>query len=679
MPYLQFNDFADKGFTLVSFSGREAISELFYYELVLESNIDDEIKATDIIGQDVSFCVNYSEIDKDNESRYIHGIVNSLKIQDTDAYSGVHRYVVELVPSLWFLNKKSNFRIFENKKTSEIIKSVLSESRINTTMPAGKIKREHCIQYLETDYEFVTRLMADEGFLFYFEHSSSEHKLIVKDSNQYLNCGTLDVSSLVTSWSQVFNHISNKWEAGDYSYSDTADSLAENKKSTIKGLDNLKHTQVVTAANVAGEGDKTALKRQAVIMTGREDARHQVIEVSSFYHHICAGSSFKVSGNEGLSKDIAGEFVVIEASHQSSSDGLYSNSFKCIPASMTYCGEKPSPRPIVNGPMTAKVVESGGDDLGRVKVKFLYEGADSEKTKSCWIRVAQVIGGNKYGAMFTPRIDEEVVVTFINGNPDRPLITGTLYNGSNNPPKDYIGEKGKPTRNGFLTSFDGKKFNELYFEDKPGEELFYVRTDNNYERLVEANDTLTITKGERKIVIKEGDENETLEKGNKTTTLTKGDQTITLTDGNQKIELKSGDREVKVSSGEIKEDASKNIDLKAGESLKVDASSNVELKAGSNVELKATSNVDLDASSNITLSANSKIELKVGGNSMKMDNMGITLTVGGNSVKIEQSGITVKGIMVTVEGSAKADLKSPLTTVSGDGMLTVKGGVVMIN
>ena len=668
MPYIHFDHIGEeppKGLNLVSMSGREAISELFHYELVLESDKNTEIKATDIIGQEISLRVDYFDLEPVSNPRFVHGVVNSFKILDADASSGIRRYIVELVPDLWFLTKKSNFQVYENQKSSDIVKKVLSEHSITTSLPSGKIQREHCIQHLETDYEFVTRLMADEGFIFYFEHSKDEHKLTIKDSNQYLSGGTLDVLSDVKTWNPEFTFVSSKWDAGDYSYSEKAETLAENKKSSIKGLDNTKHTQVVTAAEVAGEGDATALKRQAEILTGQEDASYEVIDVTSDYPGICAGASFKVDDDDYLPSGSASEFVVIEAVHHLDAGSRYVNNFRCIPSSFTYWTKERDPRPIVNGPMTAKVVESGGDDLGRIKVKFLYEGADSENRNSCWIRVAQVIGGTSFGAMFTPRIDEEVVVTFINGNPDRPLITGTLYNKTNMPHKDYIGETGKPTRNGFLTSFDGKKFNELYFEDKPGDELFYVRTDNNYERLVEANDTLTITKGERKILIKEGSESETLSKGNKSTTLTEGNQETTLTkgnktttlkDGNQTVTLNKGDREVTCDDGDIKvESSAKNIQMTAGK------------------------NIEGDASSNIELTANSKIQLKVGGSTMTMEASGITLKVGGNSIKIEQSGITVKGIQVKVEGSAQAEVKSPMTTVKGDGMLTVKGGVVMIN
>ncbi|MCW9013760.1 MAG: type VI secretion system tip protein TssI/VgrG [Gammaproteobacteria bacterium] len=670
MPYIFFDHIGEdppRGFNLVSMSGHEAISELFHFELVLETDKDADIDPKDLIGKDIGLRVDYFDPEdtlSDEETRFIHGIVNSFTISIASTGKGIRHYVAEIVPAMWFLTKRSNFQVFENQKTSDIIKSILSDYSINATIPAGKLTREHCIQYLETDYEFVTRLMADEGFVFYFEHSKDEHKLLVKDSGQYMNAGTVDKSmDVMKSWSSVSRFVSSKFEAGDYSYSAAAESLAEEKKSEIKGLDNAMHTQVKLAADVAGEGEKAILKKQAEMFSGREDASHEVIDASSYFHGICAGASFKLEGKDYLPKNSATEFVVIDASHRIASASRYENSFKCIPSSLPYWGKKPAPQPIVNGPMTAKVVESGGDEFGRVKVLFLYEGSKSEDTNSCWIRVAQVIGGTGYGAMFTPRIDEEVVVSFINGNPDRPIITGTLYNKSNKPHDDYIGETGKPTRNGFLTSFDGEKFNELYFEDKPGEELFYVRTDNNYERLVEANDTLTINKGERKITINEGDENETLKKGNKTTTLEQGSQKITLKDGDQETRLDSGDIKV--------ESTTKNIKMTAGKNLEVDAVENVVLKASSNIEQ--------DATSEIKITANSKIELSVGGNSMTMDMSGITLTVGGNSVEISQSGVTVKGIMVSVEGSAQAEVKAPMATVSGDGMLTIKGGVVMIN
>ncbi len=661
MPYIHFDHYGEEppnGVSLLSMSGREAISELFHYELILEVDKDTDIQAVDIIGQDISLRTDYFDLYEnrnDDKNRFIHGIVNCFKILDSDSKSGSRRYVAELVPSFWFLTKKSKFQVFENKKSSDIIKDLLNESRISDAVPAGKITREHCIQYLETDYEFVTRLMQDEGFIFYFEHSKDAHKLVVKDTNQYLDIGTVDVLENVDSWRPVFQFVSGKWNVGDYSHSTSAASLDKDKKSEIRGIDNATHVHVTTGVDVAGEGDNAVITRQAEILAGKEDASYEVIDVSSNHYKICAGASFGVEGAEYLPSGSASEFVVIEASFHLDKDGRFSNNFKCIPATLTYWSKSRRPRPVMNGPMTAKVINSGGDELGRVKVQFLYEGPDSEDVNSCWMRVSQVIGGSGYGAMFTPRIGEEVVVTFINGNPDRPLITGTLYNASNKPSGDYIGETDKPTKNGFLTTFDGEKFNELYFEDKPGEELFYVRTDNDYERLVEANDTLTITKGERTILIKEGSETETLNKGDKITL---------LKEGNQNITLNKGDQEITVDDGDIKVESS---------------AKNIQMKAGKNLEIETDKDISLDAASNISLEGGSEIKLKVGGSSMVMDSSGITLKVGGNSIKIEQSGITVKGVMVTVEGSAKAELKSPMTTVSGDGMMTVKGGVVMIN
>lgn len=657
MPYMQFKgkDFLQKGLYLVSMSGSEGISELFHYKLILESDTDVEIKPTDIIGQDISLKLDTFDLglESGDENRVIHGVVNCFQVLSTGLNTCT--YQLDLVPSLWFLTKQSHFQIFENKKSTDIVNSILSDNGIQATMPAGKIQREHCIQYMESDYDFITRLLADEGFIFYFEHSDSEHKLIVKDSNQYMNAGTLDYLVHVQSWNSVYRYITDKWEAGDYSYSESASSLSKNKKTAISGLSNninSKPSQVVTAAKVAGEGDAAMLQRQADILAGREDAEHQVFEVTSSFFGIYAGASFSIDSTDYLPEGAGKDYAVIETQHQLDANG-YSNNFKCIPSDIPYFAKKSTARQIINAPMTALVVESGTDPLklGRIKVKFLYEGSGSEEVNSCWIRVAQLFAGKEYGAMFTPRIDEEVVVSFINGNPDRPLITGSVYNATNKSPEEYVSESKDPTRHGFLT-----KSHELYFEDEPDKQLFFVRSNKDYERKVEANDTLSINKGERKITITEGDENSTLKKGNKTTTLDEGDKLVTLKKGSNKISLDDGDRDVTVKKGEIKVEASaKSITMKAGK------------------------DVDADAKSNIVLKAGSKIELKVGGNSMVMDMSGITLKVGGNSIKIEQAGITIKGIKVEVKGDAMAELKSPLTTVSGDGMLTVKGGVVMIN
>jgi type VI secretion system secreted protein VgrG len=285
-----------------------------------------------------------------------------------------------------------------------------------------------------------------------------------------------------------------------------------------------------------------------------------------------------------------------------------------------------TPKPVVRGPQTAIVVGPAGEEIytdqyGRVKVKFHWDRAENkDETSSCWIRVSQPWAGKGWGAITIPRIGQEVIVDFLEGNPDQPIITGRVYNADQTVPyalPDNATQTGIKSRS---TKAGGQdNFNEIRMEDKKGQEEIYIHAEKDMNVVVENNATLKIGFDKK-------------DKGNQTIDIY-NDRTTTLEQGNDKLQLKQGNREVVLDMG------NHTLSIKQG-----------------NQETK----VDLGKS---TLEAMQSIELKVGQ----------------NSIKIDQSGITIKGMMIKIEGTAMAEVKSPMTTIKGDGMLTAKGGIVMIN
>ena len=282
------------------------------------------------------------------------------------------------------------------------------------------------------------------------------------------------------------------------------------------------------------------------------------------------------------------------------------------------------------------------DKYGRVRVKFNWAAANAsdEASVSCWVRVAQSMAGKKWGTLFIPRIGQEVVISFLGGDPDHPLIIGAVYNGDAMPPYALPGAW---TQSGIKTqSQEGgaNDFNELRFDDKKDAEEIYIQAQKHFRR-----------------VVKKGDDELTIEKGKRTKTLKEGDETVLLQKGNLSVEASKGHISHKMGNGKFQ----------------VDAKQGVELKGGSN-EAKITP---------------SAIEMKVGGNSIKMDKGGIVLKVGGTSIKIDKMNITIKsdmsvkikaGMDAKIEAGMQAEVNGQATTkVSSSGPLTIKGAIVNIN
>ena len=484
--------------------------------------------------------------------------------------------------------------------------------------------------------------MEDEGIFYYFEHTSSSHTMVLADSKSaYKKCPESEVVFLaghlmenqLSSWSNQYSYTTSKHSLNDYNFEAPSNKLdaASDSVISLPGKDKENERYMYPGNYLEKKLGETRVK----VRMESEEAGFHVINSGGTYRSFFASGTFTVKEHEYKSEEKK-SYVITAISHQASDDSYgaggggssYQNQFSCIPSDVVFRPGLRHQKPAVYGPQTAVVVGPKGEEIytdkyGRVKIQFHWDVVNKHDEKSsCWVRVAQTMVGKKWGAIFIPRIGQEVVVSFIDGDLDRPLITGCVYNAEFMPPYDLPANK---TQSGFKTrsskSGDTKNFNELRFEDKKGGEEIYFHAEKDFNRHVENDDGLIIYKNRSK-TIKEGNETILLEKGNHSTTLKQG---------NHSTELKKGDMSTKVVDGKITIEASKEIQLKVG---------------GSTITIKPTS-----------------IELKNGS----------------NSVKIDPSGVVTKGTTVKIAAQAMAEMKSPMTTVKGDGMLTLKGGVTMIN
>ncbi|MBB3808158.1 type VI secretion system Vgr family protein [Pseudochelatococcus contaminans] len=641
-------------------SGSEALSELFEMKISMISS-NAGITADSLLGKPVTLKISRP----DAAPRAFNGIVAAFSAGGR-AVSGHRRYQIVLRPKLWLLTLTADCRVFQNQSVVQIAETLLSEGTVSDFKKKGltgtHVAREYCVQYNETDYDFLRRILAEEGIYFYFQHGDGAHTLVLSDSAAgYGDCGEDSVyyapplsgeTISIESWNPGYRFVSGKAALTDYNFEQPASDLTS---STGTALSNgaFKTWEVFDyPGDYLQKGDgagASRLRMEAV------EAGYAVVNGAGAYRLFQPGGKFTLDKHEVTSEQ-GKSYVLASVNHEAednthlgnaAGEPRYSNSFTALPAETLFRPQRQGARPLIPGPQTAIVVGPSGEEIycdkyGRIRVQFRWDrlGKGDEKS-SCWVRVSQMLAGPGWGSQFTPRVGMEVIVVFLEGDPDRPLVIGCAYNGTNAPPYSLPDNK---TQSGFKTrsSKEGSAttFNELRFEDKKDSELFYIRAQKDYTREVENDDTLQV-KHDQKITIK-NDRMLTVEEGNDSTTISKGNHALTVSEGNDSAVVSKGNSSLTVSQGNA------STDVKSG---------NYAVKLGS-----GNATLQCDGGS-ITLKAAQSITLKVGS----------------NSLTISQTGIAVKGTQITLTGDAKVQVGGPMVNINGDGMVQVKGGIVTIN
>jgi type VI secretion system secreted protein VgrG len=661
---LKIGSFNTEKFKVIRFSGIEGISELFQFNLELASS-DGEIDFEAIIGEPAALTI-YGPKGK----RYLHGVVSLF--EHTGKERKLWRYRAEIVPAAWMLTRRYNCRIFQGKTVPEILQAVLADGGIGDIKSSLKGKyeaREYCVQYRESDWAFITRLMEQYGIFYFFDHDEAKHILVMADDPvvnvPIVNPAKILYRQLEEGGSLESEYISefrfnNEVRSGEVKLTDF-----DFKKPR---LDLKKEAKVdggrFTVYDYPGEyltpdeGERLAKVRLDELQATRKNGSGQ-----SDCRRLIPGYRFTLDNYSRT--ELNREYLLTRVSHRGSQsqvleqdagtteETLYENEFECIPSDVPFRPTRSTPKPIIQGPQTAMIVGPKGeeiyvDEYGRVKVLFHWdqEGQEDEKS-SCWIRVSHPWAGAGWGAVFLPRIGQEVVVEFLEGDPDRPLITGSVYNGDNKPPYALPGEKTKSTIKS-NSSKGGKGSNEIRFEDKKGDEQLFIQGEKDVDIRVK-NDRYEFVGRDRHLIVKrdkfEHIENSRHEKVD-----------------SDHIEQIGKDRHLHVKGKEAREiGESRSLTVK-GNVIEVFKAGHSEQTSG-DYYLKA-SNVVIEATSNITLK------------------------VGSSYIAIEASGITIQGLMttevkgtqVTVKADAILDMEGgALTNVKSSGMTTVKGSIVMIN
>jgi len=672
--------------------GNEKLSELFEYtvEAISETN---NLAFDSIVGKPVGVTLEFTNSYK----RYIHGIATAFtqaKSDKTpDAETHLTVYHITLRPWFWFLTLTKNCQIFQNMSTPEIIKAIFKElgfSDFKDSLKGTYTKREYCVQYDETAFSFVCRLMEDDGIFYFFEHTESKHTLVLADD--------LSVHQNVIGYNKIrfweIYESSNpedvihkcfmsqqtlpaKYAIDDYHFETPSTDL----KTEVTGKSTSKMRIYEYQSYQGGIDTTSAADKVANTRIQSFEWQKKILFGESYCIGFGAGGKFTLEKHPR--KDINAEYIIYSLSI-SASLTEYSNSFQAIPATVQFRPIVSTPKPRIAGLQTAVVTGPKGEEIytdkyGRIKVQFHWDqkGKKDEQT-TCFIRVNQSWAGKAWGRLFLPRIGQEVLVSFVNGDPDRPLVIGSVYNAEQTVPYALPANKTKSTLKTRSSLKGGTEdFNEIFFEDKKGEELFYQHAQKDMTIMVEHDRQKTVGNDEINKIKK--NRTTTIEEEHETLTVEKGNRFVYVKTGNETHEVK-GKRDLKVTGNEThKNDANfthevtGNYKLKVMGTLTIEVTGNVSIKGSQNIKTEAMLNMKNKAGINFENEAGVTMKNKANVSIENNANVSIKSTA---NVSLENKG----NVMIKNEGGAMMQEKGgAMGQVEGGGILIIKGGIVMIN
>ena len=639
---------------LQELTGEEGISRLFTYELNLLAHENDSVVFSDIVGQKITITLSRP----DGTSRYLSGYVSRFTQGATDDRMFTH-YHAQVVPWLWFLTRQADCRIFQNMAVPDIISQVFNlfdfkdfRLSLKNTYP----QLEYCVQYRETSFNFVSRLMEEFGIFYYFDHSTEgKHTMVLADQSSTLPaCPSSPISydtqvggiydpEAISDWHVGQEVRTGKYTVTDYNFITPSTSLLANDPTVVQ----LSASQPLELFDYPGlhttkdQGDTVAKTRMQ-----EEEAAYMVVQAASNCRAVMSGYSFVLKNH--YRGDQNTNYVVTEVRHYATAGQtyttagtqggeVYSNNLTCIPASVTYRPPRVTPKPFVQGPQPALVVGKAGEEIwvdkyGRVIVQFYWDrlGKQNENS-SCWIRTSQPWAGGNWGAMWIPRIGQEVLVSFLEGDPDRPVITGRVYNANQMPPytlPDY------QTRSTFMsrTSKGGgaSNYNELRFEDLKGKEQIFMNAEMDMDLRVEkdsrefigANRHLVVTTNQQEQV--QADKHLQVQ-GNHFEQI-QGNMSLQVT-GNQ-MESVTGNKSLAV-TGNQSESVTGNLSL-------------------------AVTGQQQDTSMAYAMKTDTTIHLNAGMSAVIEAGVDLTLKVGSNFIDINPAGVFITGTMVFINSGGAA-------------------------
>ncbi len=501
----------DVGLRFARMSGFDAISACFDFTLVLKST-DMDIASADLLGTDVTLRAGI-----DTDVRYFHGLVDQFRflgLQD-----GWGTYELRIRPALWFLSKTTDNRIFQSKSVVDIIEEVLSEQGnldFDNRLTGTYEPRDYCVQYGESDLDFVQRLMEHEGIYYFHEFADGAHTMVLVDDISTLEpangwdelkfqpdiAASREDPQYIIEWLRTDSVVPGSYVHTDYDFTKpSADLMAVDELPVgHAGDDKERYGYPGTyIEHSVGKGLATVRLEEGLSPSQR-------VVATSTVRLPASGHRFKLVEFPRDSENV--EFCILRCDYDMSSVDYEASSkhggetgflatYLLMPGDVQYRPPLKTPKSVMRGPQTAVVVGPAGeeihtDEYSRVKVQFHWDRVGSnDENSSCWVRVSSVWAGSGWGFIQIPRIGQEVIVDFLEGDPDQPIITGRVYNAEQMPP---YGLPDNATQSGWKSnsSLGGGGWNELRFEDKKGSEEVYFQAEKDHNELVKNNETRNI-------------------------------------------------------------------------------------------------------------------------------------------------------------------------------------------
>lgn len=671
---------------LKSMSGSEQLGRPFHFELQLLSE-DQNISFEKIMGLEVTIRV---DLAGGKQARFFHGLINRFSLVGVEGEMTL--YSASVVPWFWFLTRVTDCRIFQSKTVPDILKEVFQEfgySDLKDSLTSSYRTWEYCVQYRESYFNFLSRLLEQEGIYFYFEHEDGKHTMVLADGpSAHVPCpGYAQLSFRPQQSGGVPGEFISHWKidkqvmSGAYMHRDFN---FTKPKTLLESASNLPRDHAMAEFEVydypgefpeSADGDAYASVRMQQLQMPYE-VGHGVTNARG----LLCGGTFKMKDFPREDQNDR-DLVVSQIHHQIHSDSfaaggspaqpVYRATFQTIAKEEHFRALRITPKPQIAGVQTAIVTGPSGeeihtDEYGRVKVQFHWDRlGKKDENSSCWVRVSQNWAGKKWGGIFLPRIGQEVIIEFLEGDPDRPIITGRVYNGDQTIPYELPANK---TQSGVKSrsSKDGTpdNFNEIRFEDKKGSEEVYIHAEKDQNNVVENNETTQVGVNRTENV----GNDETITIGNNRTEQVGVNETISI--GSNRTETVGANESITIAISRARtvgvNDA---ITVGAAQEITVGAAqaTNVGIDQSTAVGNNQSNTVGKDRSSDVgdndTLNVGKKLTIEAGEE--------VLLKTGKASILMKKDGtITIEGKDITLKGSGDISAKaSKKVTIKGSKIL----------
>lgn len=641
---------ADIELGVLDFNAQEELSSPFFVSLTIVS--EDEINFDDVIGQEALLTLL-----GDEDDRYFHGIIS--EFMHAGSKDRFYLYRTRMVPSIWLLSFEQDCRIFQNENVPDIVKKILEDRQMTSNTFEFRLQkqyppREYCVQYRETDLNFISRLLEEEGIFYFFEHAEDQHTLVFGDS-------TVNYQPIEGEAAVVFNPSDDMVPEEECVYSYSLSRQIQTGKVTLQDFNFERPSLNLTTQKEAdsfselerydypGEYfDQSRGKNLAEVRLQETVMFKDYAEGQSVCLRFLPAFTFELTDHD--LDDFNREYLLVEVNHTGSQPqtleeragseaySSYSNQFTAVPSSVAARPPRKTPKPIMEGVQTAIVVGPSGEEIytdehGRVKVQFHWDReGQRDENSSCWIRVSQVSAGAGWGALDVPRIGHEVIVDFIEGDPDRPIITGRVYHGTNTPPFD-------PAAGGMVSGMKsnstpgGGGYNEMSMNDTKGKEGITIHAQKNHTSTVQNDRTTTIVSGKDTLTVQAGTRSQTI-KGDTSLTVQAGKRTVTVTGGD--YSAISTDHAVKIhgkgSGVTIKGDSNGVVIGGTGQGVSIDGKGGTGVEIAGNPDFVATSESEARIwSNNVIVHGDTSVTIVVGGSTIEVTSSGVKV----NAAKVE--------------------------------------------